>query len=207
MTLSANLVGIGAVLAFALLVTGVAWSCPRLLTYSNAGSRPEGAAPRPRRRLGPWRSALAFALLMYALFASAHAAQVAFGAPMGEPVLPAVTVVEIRECERPVSGFGLVRRCTLAAYRSEEPLPGSVHPVVVGGGVIEPGDRVAKYAASGWTRFLPLIGGESQWRPLGDAAKPDLAWLQAAAPVVGLLVLPALSRPRARRRAADEEVR
>lgn len=203
MTFSANLGGIGAVLAFALLVTGVVW----FLTRSDAGSRPEGTAPRPRRRLGPWFSALAFALLMYALFVSAHAAQAAFGAPTGEPVLPAVTVVEVRECERPVSGLGLVRRCTLAAYRSEEPLPGSVHPVVVGD-TIEPGDRVATYAAPDWTRFLPLIGGEPQWRPLGDAAKPDLAWLQVAAPAVGFLALPALSRPRARRRAAfEKEVR
>ncbi|WP_026930655.1 hypothetical protein [Glycomyces tenuis] len=200
---STILIDIAAVAVFALLVAGVVGAALWLFLGRDAETAPNRPAPRPtlqRRLLGFAKLALALAAIMFA-----HAAQAAFGAPVGERSSPVLEVVEARECDRPLTGFGLIRTCELQVYRSTEAIEYPGRPgTVVGDTPVEPGDRVAEYSSSGWVRWIQVFGDDPQWRSLDDARKPNLDWLPAAALLGAAIVLSGAGR-RVRRRPAPEE--
>ncbi|WP_156925797.1 hypothetical protein [Glycomyces arizonensis] len=200
------LINIAAIAVFTLLVIGVVWIVLRAFLNRDPDAQETRTAPDPRPVRTRWLLGIGGFLLCGMFISCAYTAQIAFGAPMGERTTPVLEVVEVRQCGRPIVGLGLVRLCELTVYESEAPLYSFDFPdVITSAGVVEPGDRVARYSPSGWVRALQFIGGEPQWRSLEDTGKPNLVWLQAAALVLGLLVLKWLDeRLRARHRTTPE---
>ncbi|MCC3762944.1 hypothetical protein K3N28_07645 [Glycomyces sp. TRM65418] len=162
---------------------------------------PAAGRPRLRKRLAGF--ALPTALLVVELLATAVVT--AYGAPVGDRGGTVVEVIETGECRRPVTGFGFVQSCTPAGYRSTVPsdsyLERGESPTVIGGATVGSGDRVAKYTAVGWDRWLMPFADRSQWRSVSDEERPNLLWLPAAAMGGAALGFGALAK--ALRRQAD----
>ncbi|WP_199040654.1 hypothetical protein [Glycomyces salinus] len=183
----ASLLDILSLLLCVAVVGGVVWVGLLLVTRTEPGRSHSESATKPSRKerlLG----VLSFAAVL-ALTYAATAVQTAYGAPLGTQSSETVEVLEVRECSRPALDFGLVVSCDLSGYQRTDDYWWLDGPdSILSSEAVEPGDRVAMFTASGWTRFFQPLPSDPQWRPIEDTDKPDLRWLPAAALIAGTTV-------------------
>lgn len=202
------LINITAILVFAAVVAGAVYVGLRLFFRAQPSDPPVDQRRRPLLGL---LGGIALAFLVILSTGVATAFQTSYGAPVGHPAGEVLEVVEVGECRRPVLGFGVVRSCEVTDYRSDVPEPNSRDRdetiKVVGGDPVAAGDRVARYWADGWERWLQLFAPGGQWRSIADEERPNLVWLPTAALLAtGLAVNAAADALRRRhlKRAADD---
>lgn len=133
----------------------------------------EPVRPRPRKL----ETATVCAAFLLTVFATA-AVQTAYGAPMGERSSTTAEVLAAGDCDRPITGLGIVVRCEPEVWISTVPYEYHLDAVVAGAAV-EPGTQVAEYRLTGWWSALKPARPHSQWRDTADESKPDLLWLSA----------------------------